>query len=168
MGENFRLCGIISNEDLHEYAYMTVCLETDSDISELVNMLSNYGKDVREIQKTVEQHLSECFLCKEAYEHHLEVCLKSYIISETIRRSDPRIQKLVQKRKPWNFEHFNHPDSKGLRSYLFKKAMAEVNGKEFQQNKEFEEHIQGCNYCQDFYGSEIESIKILNSLKREE
>jgi hypothetical protein len=156
----YHLCGQISREDLTDYAEMQANLEEDADISELVNFLSRYGKDVKEIQKTIDKHLSECLLCKTAYEDLYEKSLEYHRMGKLLRRDSPLSQVQMERRKIWLFEHFTYADSKRLKSYLSKKAVAEARKKGFELNNDFEEHIKGCNYCQDFYRSNVHILEM--------
>ena len=62
-----------------------------------------------------------------------------------------------------------YDDPKSLDFYLAKRAVAEVDGEEFEYNRDFEEHLKSCNSCKDRYKEYMEySIEFSHFRKKKE
>lgn len=164
MEEEFDSCEI-PKEDIRYYAMMIYALNrgADSQAGYMRRTLSNYGKDVKEVQSKIGKHLDGCFLCNSYYKE----CLENQVEVERVARTmfvieginTEIVDRHIKKRKEWGIEHVAYEAPESLREYLWKKAVFFVKSKSLKSSSGFEKHIDVCNSCQELYNLELEVMR---------
>ncbi|MBW2996700.1 hypothetical protein KY332_05385 [Candidatus Woesearchaeota archaeon] len=153
------LCDKISKEDIETFAEMMVCLEYEHDAQAGENMekLSKYGNDIKDIQQNMLEHISECKPCNNHYQESYESNTRFFRFLWR-NFNTPENLSAITSNKKWNLEHSIFEDPKGLKDYIFTKALAENRESEFKENDAFEEHIKACECCQEKYRLNLKHI----------
>ena len=161
MGREFNLCGYMTKEDIAHYAEMIVILESGfgGKLGKFKEFLSDYGKDVKQIQKNIGDHLKQCILNNKYYQEESLVFSLIYMIG--IDLGTPELKALHEQGRQFGIEHLTYDDPEGLEEYISGRARAEVVGGVLKVNQRFEEHSIDCDSCQKYYDNRVRLFRML-------
>ncbi|MBW2963319.1 hypothetical protein KY306_00920 [Candidatus Woesearchaeota archaeon] len=159
----------LTKADLINYANLRSQLLSDQELDPFyLKTLDSFGKDAREICKTIDTHLAKCPDCQDELNQDLEkltnLRMSAEITAEgilnlhsgsleeyTMLSIGEHYQKAKSDFEPKHLDVSSDPDwIARLKDYLFKKMSKYVHDKPFKLDPEFEKHLDGCQTCQDY------------------
>lgn len=159
-------CWKMSYEDLDNYALLKANFETGHSIRQELKELSRFGKGVRGIYESIENHLEECKKCKD-YFIEMAAIQKFAAITIDSYSSDHTQKRLEEARKEFATNHLTYDDPEGLEDYIIERASADASSKDHEINEKFEKHIKNSRSSKEYYKSLIH-IAIRNSREKKD
>lgn len=151
------LCGLIEAEHLYMYSHLTHQAEIEGGIQEDLRelMSAGYGDSLKSVDQFFSNHLKECFMCAEYVKKELRLLRLYWSIRGTPEEmrnlgfSNPHL--LPEWRELHRQLPIEHLDAEinpyGVRSYIKRKyCWPSLHT----PNKEYDKHIQSCDFCQKF------------------
>lgn len=168
----------MTKADLISYANLRSQLLAGQELDPFyLERLAVFGKDTREICRTIDTHLADCAGCQEELNKDLEKLTKLRMSAEItaegilnlhfgsldeyeILSVGERYQKTKDDFLPNHLDVSSDPEwIARLQEYLFKKITKYVHNKPFQLNSEFEHHLIDCDTCQKYQNITEEFIR---------
>ncbi len=154
--QEYNLCPYITNDELFSYVNLSRDVKEGTGLEQVdLERLKKFGKDLKEIQHNLENHLGECLVCRGYYEmqfasdSYLENLLKEFWVASP--EEERRKQERIKVERAFEIEHTFCDFRNDLGTYLINKACSKFRKNKFPLNEEFEKHIVGCNSCGEYY-----------------
>jgi len=152
------VCPVLTREEIRSYSEIAVSTQLEMDLDLIyLESLKRLGRDLKEIQANLEDHLGNCSTCKQHYNYEYETRIKIFRTMKSAML--PVFERRTEGEKSFKIDHMLYEKQEDLRSYIYERVLVEVAGRDFPINQEFEKHIKDCDSCKKYYQVELASME---------
>ncbi|RLE47275.1 hypothetical protein DRJ25_02830 [Candidatus Woesearchaeota archaeon] len=157
----------ITDDELMAYAGMIAYLDLNKEgdhLRDYKKALSRFGTDIRTIQETIDNLLAADPNLRTDFNEFYELEKRNY----TQLQRNPLVPDLSFRKKAliaWKAQYGYLENAEELQDYIFDKAKAHYFIEAFEENKEFEELIKGCELSERLYKANIEMFEKTQHLR---